>query len=171
MFCLKITPVQHDILCLTHDFVQHGLNFSSPPFFLKQSAMYQHRPFRAWGLFKAICYVMYQPRPFRLLYHGFDFHGGGARKRFTSCFTTSNLQFSHQTWNVSHRNYACAFTTFYHVSHYSVYTEITKITSSIDAKTEPHEGRNMASVNLPAQVQTGCVATKGTRLCLENASD
>ena len=35
-----------------------------------------------------------------------------------------------------------------HVSHYPVYTEITKITSSIDAKIEPHEGRNMASVNL-----------------------
>ena len=58
-----------------------------------------------------------------------------------------------------------------HVSHYPVYTEITKITSSIDAKIEPHEGRNMASVNLHAQVQTGCVTTKGTRLCLENASD
>ena len=34
------------------------------------------------------------------------------------------------------------FTTSYHVSHYPVYPEITKITSSIDAKTEPHEGRN-----------------------------
>ena len=62
--------------------------------------------------------------------------------------------FSHQTWNVSHRNYLCAFTTSYHVSHYPVYPEITKVTSSIDAKTEPHEGRNMASVD--AQVQTGC---------------
>ena len=47
-----------------------------------------------------------------------------------------------------------------------VYTEITKITSSSDAKTEPHEGRTMASVNLHARVQTGCVATKGTRLLL-----
>ena len=28
-----------------------------------------------------------------LLYHGIDFAGGCARKRFTSCFTTSNLQF------------------------------------------------------------------------------
>ena len=46
-----------------------------------------------------------------------------------------------------------------------------KITSSIDAKIETHEGRNMASVGLHAQVQTGCVATKGTRLCLENASN
>ena len=54
-----------------------------------------------------------------------------------------------------------------HVSHYPVYTEITKITSSIDAKTEPHEGRNM-SVDLPAKAQTGCVVTKGTRLCLES---
>ena len=47
-------------------------------------------------------------------------------------------------------------------------TEITKITSSIDAKTEPHEGRNMVSVDLSAQVQTGCVVTKGTKLCLES---
>ena len=85
--------------------------------------------------------------------------------------TTSNLPFLYQTWNVSHRNYSCAFTTSYHVSHYPVYTEIIKITSSIDAKTEPHEGRNMASVNLHAQVQTACVTTKGTRLSLENASD
>ena len=45
-----------------------------------------------------------------------------------------------------------------------------KTTSSTDAKTELHEGRNMASVDLHAQVQTGCVATKGTRLCLENLS-
>ena len=78
------------------------------------------------------------------------------------------MQFSHQIWNVSHRNYSCAFTTSYHVSHFPVYTEITKITSSIDAKTEPHEGRNMVSVDLSAQVQTGCVATKGTKLCLES---
>ena len=49
-----------------------------------------------------------------------------------------------------------------------MYTEITKITSSIDAKTEPHEGRNMVSVDLSAQAQTGCVVTKGTRLCLES---
>ena len=70
-----------------------------------------------------------------------------------------------------YRNYSCAFTTPYHVSHYPVYAEITKITSSIDAKTVPHEGRNMASVDLHAQVQSGCVATKGTRLCLENPSD
>ena len=28
----------------------------------------------------------------------------------------------------------------------------------------------MASVDLHAQVQTGCVATKGTRLCLEKLS-
>ena len=62
--------------------------------------------------------------------------------------------FSHQTWNVSHRNYLCAFTTSYTVSHYPVYPGITKVTSSIDAKTELHEGRNMASVD--AQVQTGC---------------
>ena len=55
-----------------------------------------------------------------------------------------------QIWNVSHRNYSCAFTTSYHVSHYPVYPEITKITSAIDAKTEPHEGRNMASVDLHA---------------------
>ena len=48
-----------------------------------------------------------------------------------------------------------------------MYTEITKITSSIDAKTEPHKGRNMVSVDLSAQAQTGCVVTKGTRLCLE----
>ena len=48
-----------------------------------------------------------------------------------------------------------------------LYLEITKTTSSIDAKTEPHEGRNMASTDLHAQVQTGYVATKGTRLCLE----
>ena len=27
----------------------------------------------------------------RLLYHGFDFRGGGAKRRFISCFTTSNL--------------------------------------------------------------------------------
>ena len=73
--------------------------------------------------------------------------------------------------NVSHRNYTGAFTTSYHVSYYTVYPEITKITSSIDAKIEPHEGRNMASVDLHAQVQSGCEATKGTRLCLENASD
>ena len=49
--------------------------------------------------------------------------------------------------------------------------EITKITSSIDATTEPHVGRYMASVDLHAQVQTGCVATKGTKLCSENVSD
>ena len=49
-----------------------------------------------------------------------------------------------------------------------MYTEITKITSSIDAKTEPHEGRNMVSVDLSAQAQTGCVVTKWTRLCLES---
>ena len=49
-----------------------------------------------------------------------------------------------------------------------MYTEITKITSSIDAKTEPYEGRNMVSINLSAQAQTGCVATKGTRLCVES---
>ena len=42
----------------------------------------------------------------------------------------------------------------------------TKMTYSIDVKGKPHEGRNMASVNLYAQVQTGCVATKGTRLWL-----
>ena len=78
------------------------------------------------------------------------------------------MQFSHQIWNVSHRNYSCGLTTSYHVSHYPVYTEITKITSSIDAKTEPHEGRNMVSVDLSAQSQTGCVVTKGTRLCLES---
>ena len=59
----------------------------------------------------------------------------------------------------------CAFTTSYNVSHCPVYPEITKITSSIDAKTEPHEGRNIAFVDLHAQVQTGCVATKGARLC------
>ena len=51
---------------------------------------------------------------------------------------------------------------------YRVYTEITKITSSIDAKTEPHEDRNMVSVDLSAQAQTGCVVTKGTKLCLES---
>ena len=121
--------------------------------FLKQSSVLQPRPFRDWALL-----------------HGFDFAGGGARKRFTSCFT-SNLQFWHKTWNVSHRNYSCAFTTSYHVSHYPVYPEITKRTSSIYAKTEPDEGRNMASVNLHAQVQRGCVATKGTSLCFKNASD
>ena len=49
-----------------------------------------------------------------------------------------------------------------------MYTGIIKITSSIDAKTEPHEGRNMVFVDLSAQAQTGCVVTKGTRLCLEN---
>ena len=49
-----------------------------------------------------------------------------------------------------------------------MYTEITKITSSIDAKTEPHEDRNMVSVDLSAQAQTGCEVTKGTRLCLES---
>ena len=111
------------------------------------------RPFKAWGL----------------LYHGVAFHGGGARKHFPSCLTTSNLQFSHQTWNVSHRNYSSGFTTSYHVSHYPAYPDITKITYSIDTKTELHEGRIVASVNLHAQVQTGSVATKGTRLCLENA--
>ena len=53
-------------------------------------------------------------------------------------------------------------------SYYYYYNpEITKITSSIDAKTEPHEGRNMASIDLHAQVPTGCVATKQTKLCLE----
>ena len=31
---------------------------------------------------------------------------------------------------------------------YPIYAEITTITSSIDAKTEPHEGRNMASVDV-----------------------
>ena len=98
-------------------------------------------------------------RALGLLYHGLDFHGGGARKPFTSCFTTLNLQFTHQTWNVSHTNYACAFTTSYHISHYPVYPEVTKTNSSIDAKTEPYEGRHMASVSLHAQVQTGCVAT------------
>ena len=83
-------------------------------------------------------------------------------------FVGVKLHFSHKIWNVSHRNYSCAFTTSYHVSHYPVYTEITKITSSIDAKTEPHEGRNMVSVDLSALAQTGCVVTKGTRLCLES---
>ena len=107
-------------------------------------------------------------RAWGLLYHVFDFHAGDARNCFTSCYTTSNLQFSHQIWNVSHKNYSCAFTTSFHVSHFTVYTEITKITSSIDAKTEPHEGRNMVSVDLSAQVQTGCVVTKGTKLCLES---
>ena len=43
-----------------------------------------------------------------------------------------------------------------------------KITSSIDAKTEPHKGRNMVSIDLSARAQTGCVVTKGTRLCLES---
>ena len=72
-----------------------------------------------------------------------DFAGSGARKSFTSCFT-SNLQFSYQTWNASHRNYSWTFTTSYHVSHYPVYPEITKITSSIDAKTEPQKGQGCA---------------------------
>ena len=52
----------------------------------------------------------------------------------------------------------------------SVYAEITIMTSSIDVKTEPHEGRNKASVNLHAQVQQW-VPMKWTRLRLENASD
>ena len=69
--------------------------------------------------------------------------------------------------NVSHRKNTCALTTSYHVSHYPVYPEITKITSSIDAKIEPHEGRNMVSVDLHAQVQTGREATKGPKLSLE----
>ena len=52
------------------------------------------------------------------------------------------------------------------------YIQKTKITSSIDAKTEPHEGRNITVVNLHAQVQTRCVATQGIRYkCLGNASD
>ena len=45
------------------------------------------------------------------------------------------------------------------------YCPIVTVYESI--KTEPHEGRNMASIELHAQVQTGCVATNGTRLCLE----
>ena len=40
--------------------------------------------------------------------------------------------------------------------------------SMIDAKTELHEGRIMVYVDLSAQAQTGCVATKGTRLCVES---
>ena len=35
-------------------------------------------------------------------------------------------------------------------------------------KQKPHEGRNMVSVDLSAQAQTGCVVTKRTRLCLES---
>ena len=111
------------------------------------------------------------PEGLGIVYQGVDFHGGGARKRFTSSFTTLNPQFSQQTWNVSHRKCLNAFTTSSHVSHYPVYPKISGIASSTVAKTEPLKGRNMASVDLHAQVQTGCVATKGTSLCLENASD
>ena len=121
--------------------------------------------------FKVIsCVAAQAQRAWGMLYQGVNFHGGDARKCFTSCFTTSNLQVSHQTWNVSHRKCSHDFTTSSHVSHYPVYPEISKTISSTVAKTELHEGRHMESVDLHAQVQAGCVATKGNRLCLENAS-
>ena len=84
--------------------------------------------------------------------------------QYSETFISQNFKF---LWEHG-INYSCAFTTSYHVSHYTVYTEITKITSSIDPKTEPHEGRSMVSVDLSGQAQTGCVVTKGTRLCLES---
>ena len=73
----------------------------------------------------------------RIANQAIDSVGAGARNGFTYGFTASNVQFSHQTWKVSQRNYSHTFNSSLPVSFYQKYPLEFKDYSFIDAKPAP----------------------------------
>ena len=51
-----------------------------------------------------------------------------------------------------------------YVNHYQVYPEITKVASSIDAKTEPHEGRTWCLSISMHRYKDGVYSNKGDKV-------
>ena len=88
--------------------------------------------------FKAIGPPVPQARSaWRLLYYQIDFYGPDARNGFTSGFTASNAQISHQTWTVSQRNYILHPSLSAPIEDFHHNPRITEINSFNDAKTAP----------------------------------